>query len=101
MFWAKKDTFDAIGGFADKKAMEDVATAKLLKEYGKKQGRKYTTLKKNVLINSTRKYDEMGDWLYFKLIIKNAGTLIRAAFGDTSGVDKLLNELFYEYNDRH
>ena len=101
MFWAKKDTFDAIGGFADKKAMEDVATAKLLKEYGKKQGRKYKTLKKNVLINSTRKYDEMGDWLYFKLIIKNAGTLIRAAFGDTSGVDKLLNELFYEYNDRH
>lgn len=101
MFWAKKDTFDAIGGFADKKAMEDVATAKLLKEYGKKQGRKYTTLKKNVLINSTRKYDEMGDWLYFKLIIKNAGTLIRAAFGDTSGLDKLLNELFYEYNDRH
>ena len=101
MFWAKKDTFDVIGGFADKKAMEDVATAKLLKEYGKKQGRKYTTLKKNVLINSTRKYDEMGDWLYFKLIIKNAGTLIRAAFGDTSGVDKLLNELFYEYNDRH
>ena len=101
MFWAKKDTFDAIGGFADKKAMEDVVTAKLLKEYGKKQGRKYTTLKKNVLINSTRKYDEMGDWLYFKLIIKNAGTLIRAAFGDTSGVDKLLNELFYEYNDRH
>lgn len=101
MFWAKKDTFDAIGGFADKKAMEDVATAKLLKEYGKKQGKKYTTLKKNVLINSTRKYDEMGDWLYFKLIIKNAGTLIRAAFGDTSGVDKLLNELFYEYNDRH
>ncbi len=101
MFWAKKETFDAIGGFADKKAMEDVATAKLLKEYGKKQGRKYTTLKKNVLINSTRKYDEMGDWLYFKLIIKNAGTLIRAAFGDTSGVDKLLNELFYEYNDRH
>ena len=105
MFWAKKDTFDAIGGFADKKAMEDVATAKLLKEYGKKQGKKqgkkYTTLKKNVLISSTRKYDEMGDWLYFKLIIKNAGTLIRAAFGDTSGVDKLLNELFYEYNDRH
>ena len=101
MFWAKKETFDAIGGFADKKAMEDVATAKLLKEYGKKQGKKYTTLKKNVLINSTRKYDEMGDWLYFKLIIKNAGTLIRAAFGDTSGVDKLLNELFYEYNDRH
>ncbi len=31
IFWAEKKTFDAIGGFADKKAMEDVAAAKLLK----------------------------------------------------------------------
>ena len=101
MFWAKKETFDAIGGFVDKKAMEDIATAKLLKEYGKKKGKKYTTLRKNVLINSTRKYDDMGDWLYFKLMIQNAGSLIKAAFGDTSGVDKMLDDLFYEYNDRH
>ena len=101
MFWAEKETFDAIGGFADKKAMEDVATAKLLKEFGKKNGKKYTTLRKNVLINSTRIYDDMGDWLYFKLMIQNAGTLIKAAFGDTTGVDKLLDELFYDYNDRH
>ena len=101
IFWAKKETFDAIGGFADKKAMEDVATAKLLKQYGKKNGKKYATLKKNVLINSTRKYDDLGDWLYFKLLIQNTGTFIKAAFGDKSGVDKILDEMFYEYNDRH
>ena len=101
IFWATNDTFKAIGGFVDKKAMEDVATAKLLKQYGKKQGKKYTTLKKNVLINSTRKYDDLGDWLYFKLLFENAGTFIKAAFGDKSGVDKLLDEMFYEYNDRH
>ena len=101
IFWAKKETFDSIGGFVDKKAMEDVATAKLLKQYGKKKGKKYTTLKKNVLINSTRKYDDLGDWLYFKLLVENAGTFIKAALGDKSGVDKLLDEMFYEYNDRH
>lgn len=101
IFWAEKKTFDAVGGFADKRAMEDVATAKALKAYGKRQGKKYTTLRKNVLINSTRKYDDLGDWLYFKLMIQNAGSLIRAAFGDTSGMDALLDELFYEYNDRH
>ncbi|MCR4896727.1 MAG: glycosyltransferase [Lachnospiraceae bacterium] len=101
IFWAKKETFDAIGGFVDKRAMEDVATAKLLKEYGKRQGKKYTTLRKNVLINSTRKYDDLGDWLYFKLMIKNAGALVKAVFGDTSGVDRLLDELFYDYNDTH
>lgn len=101
IFWAEKKTFDAIGGFVAQKAMEDVATAKLLKAYGKKKGRKYTTLKENVLINSTRKYDDMGDWLYFKLMVQNAGTLLRAALGDKSGMDKLLDEMFYDYNDLH
>jgi len=55
--------------------------------------------RKNYLINSTRKYDDLGDWLYFKLMIKNVGTLIKAVLGDKSGMDKLLDELFYEYND--
>ena len=101
IFWATRDTFREIGGFVEKKAMEDIATAKLLKKYGKSKGKKYTTLRKNCLINSTRKYDDMGDWLYFKLIFQNAGTLIRAALGDTVAYDKMLDELFYEYNDRH
>lgn len=98
IFWAEKKTFDAIGGFVDKKAMEDVATAKLLKKYGNKQGKKYTTLQKNYLINSTRKYDDLGDWLYLKLMVKNAGVLLKAAFGDKTGMDKLLDEMFYDYN---
>jgi hypothetical protein len=53
IFWAKKDTFDAIGGFVDQKAMEDVATAKRLKKYGKKQGKKYTTQKLSVFLVPT------------------------------------------------
>lgn len=101
IFWAKKSTFQAIGGFVEKKAMEDVATAKVLKKYGKSLGKKYTTLRKNYLINSTRKYDDLGDWLYFKLMVKNAGTMIKAALGDTAGMDKLLDEMFYDYNDVH
>lgn len=101
IFWAKKETFEAIGGFVDKKAMEDVATAKLLKKQGRSVGKKYTTLRKNYLLNSTRKYDDLGDWLYFKLLVKNAGAFVKAAFGKTEGVDRLLDELFYDYNDRH
>lgn len=100
IFWATKETFDAIGGFVDKKAMEDVATAKMLKKYGRSKGKKYTTLRKNCLINSTRKYDDMGDWLYFKLMVKNAGTLIKAAFGNTEEYDRLMDEIFYDYNDK-
>ena len=98
IFWAKKDTFEAIGGFIEQKAMEDVATAKLLKKYGKKQGKSYTTLRNNYLINSTRKYDDLGDWLYFKLMFQNIGTLLKAAMGDKTELDKLLDEMFYDYN---
>lgn len=100
IFWAEKRTFEAIGGFVDKRAFEDAETAKLLKKYGKKQGKEYTCLKYNYLINSTRKYDDLGDWLYFRLMIKNAGVLLKAAFGDSSGYNRLLDELFYDYNDR-
>ena len=100
IFWAGKDSFEAIGGFAEQKAMEDVATAKALKRYGKTRGKKYTVLRENHLINSTRKYDDLGDWLYFKLMAKNAGALLKAAMGDRSGVDRLLDELFYDYNDK-
>ena len=98
IFWAEKATFEAIGGFVDQKAMEDVATAKRLKRYGRKLGKRYTTLRENHLINSTRKYDDMGDWLYLKLMFRNAGTLLKAAIGDRTGLDKLLDEMFYDYN---
>lgn len=33
--------------------------------------------------------------------VRNAGTFLKAAFGNTEGVDKLLDELFYDYNDKH
>ena len=98
IFWAKKKTFLAIGGFADKKAMEDIATAKALKEYGRQHGKRYTVLRNNVLINSTRKYDDMGDWLYLKLMLKNTGAFLRAARGDKQALDALFDKLFYDYN---
>ncbi|MBQ8079888.1 MAG: glycosyltransferase [Oscillospiraceae bacterium] len=98
IFWAKRSVFLAVGGFVEQKAMEDAATARVLKQYGRAHGRKYTVLRRNYLINSTRKYDEMGDWLYFRLLIENAGAFLRAAAGDRSGVDALLDRLFYDYN---
>ena len=101
IFWAEKATFDAIGGFADKKAGEDIATAKKLRAYGRKKGKRYGCLRKNFLINSTRKFDDMGDWLYLKLLFRNGGAMIKAALGDRSDYDRLLDELFYDYNDRH
>lgn len=99
IFWAEKAVFDAIGGFADKRAMEDIETARRLKRYGKAHGRKYGCLRHSFLINSTRKYDDLGDWLYLKLMFTNAGAMIKAALGDGREYDMLIDRLFYDYND--
>ena len=100
IFWAEKKTFEAVGGFSLQKAMEDVATAKKLKSFGKKVGKKYTTLRRNYLINSTRKYDDLGDWLYFRLMISNTDAFIKAAFGDKRKLDALIDDIFYNYNNK-
>lgn len=98
IFWAEKETFDAIGGFVDERAMEDVMTAKLLKKYGRKNGKEYGCLKQNYLINSTRKFDDMGDWMYFRLMFENAGAIIKSIFGHSEEYDRLLDKIFYDYN---
>ena len=98
IFWAEKKSFTETGGFVEKKAMEDAATAKRLKAYGRQLGKKYTTLRHNYLINSTRKYDDLGDMLYFRLVFSNLTAFAKAALGDRRELDKLLDRLFYDYN---
>ena len=98
IFWAERSTFEAIGGFVDKRAFEEAETAKKLRKFGKSHGKRYGVLRKNHLINSTRKYDEMGDWMYFKLMVQNSGAMLKAALGDSSEYDKLIDKLFYDYN---
>ena len=97
IFWAKRKTFLEVGGFTERKAMEDAATARKLKALGRQKGLRYTVLRRNHLINSTRKYDEMGDWLYLSLLVRHAGAFLKAAAGDAGELDALLDWLFYDY----
>jgi len=34
-------------------------------------------------------------------MVKNIGTLIKAAMGNTEEYDRLIDEMFYDYNDKH
>lgn len=34
-------------------------------------------------------------------MFKNAGVLIKAAFGNSTEYDKLIDKMFYDYNDVH
>lgn len=67
MFWFRRKDFDRIGGFDESLvSLEDADFAKRLKALGKSCGRKYGTLKRGVVITSSRKFDEFGDWYLLK-----------------------------------
>ncbi|MNS26749.1 hypothetical protein D3C72_586830 [compost metagenome] len=67
MFWCRKADFIAIGGFNEEMLMtEDADFAKRLKQYGKKSGRRFGTIRKAKLFTSARKFDKQGDWVLFK-----------------------------------
>ena len=42
----------------------------------------------------------MGDWLYLKLVVENLGAITKAVLGNYEEWDKLIDKMFYEYNDK-
>lgn len=67
MFWFRRKDFDRLGGFDESLvSLEDMDFAKRLKALGKRYGKKYGTLKRGVVLTSSRKFDEFGDWYLLK-----------------------------------
>ncbi len=67
MFWFRRKDFDRLGGFDESLvSLEDMDFAKRLKALGKRYGKKYGTLKRGVVLTSSRKFDEFGDWYLIK-----------------------------------
>ena len=63
MFWFSRKAFDKIGGFDESLvSLEDADFARRLKALGERYGKKYGTLKRGVVLTSSRKFDEFGDW---------------------------------------
>ncbi|MEK4485722.1 glycosyltransferase [Psychrobacillus sp. FSL H8-0484] len=89
VFWCYKKDFQAIKGFNENMLMaEDADFAKRLKQWGKKNGKKYGTIK-NGMITSCRRFDHYGDWVLLK-----RPDLILAYL--KSNNHKAANEAYYE-----
>ena len=89
VFWCYKKDFQAIKGFNENMLMaEDADFAKRLKQWGKKNGKKYGTIK-NGMITSCRRFDHYGDWVLLK-----RPDLILAYL--KSNNQKAANEAYYE-----
>ena len=93
IFWCYKIDFDAINGFNEKMLMaEDADFAKRLKVWGKKNGKKFGTIK-NGMITSTRKFDKHGDWMLLKKP--------KVIWSYLKGTDqKYADKAYYENQDR-
>ncbi len=93
IFWCYKKDFKSINGFNENMLMaEDADFAKRLKDWGKKNGKKYGTIK-NGMITSCRKFDKHGDWALLK-----RPKLILAYIKGTD--QKYADEAYYENQER-
>lgn len=98
IFWAYRESFNVIGGFSEDIVLgEDLDLAKKLITYGKNKGMKYGCLKKGNLITSARKFDHYGDWMIFKIMIKEQKKI--AEFYK-NGNREFVDEYFYDFKHK-
>jgi glycosyltransferase involved in cell wall biosynthesis len=67
MFWCYKKDYHAIGGFDESLVcIEDIDFGKRLKIFGRRQGKRYGTIRRAHLTTSCRKFDQFGDWYFVR-----------------------------------
>jgi len=67
--FCRKTDFDAVGGYDETRPVaEDVAFLFALRRLGKTRGQRLMRTTRAKALGSTRKFDEFGDWHYFRLI---------------------------------
>jgi glycosyltransferase involved in cell wall biosynthesis len=67
--FCRKPDFDAVGGYDETRPVaEDVAFLWALRTLGKTRGQHLVRTRRAKALGSTRKFDEFGDWHYFRLI---------------------------------
>jgi glycosyltransferase involved in cell wall biosynthesis len=65
--FCRRADFDAVGGYDERRLYaEDVAFLWALRRHGRRDGRRLVRLRGVKAIASTRKFDEHGDWHYFR-----------------------------------
>ena len=61
-FWVRREVYERLGGFTEKRKYLDLDFAVRLKKYAKRNGKKSESLKESHIIWSTRRFDKHGDW---------------------------------------
>jgi glycosyltransferase involved in cell wall biosynthesis len=65
LYFTERSTFDELGGFDEGLyCAEDTAFLLALRRHGKRVGKEFRILKKEVTTTSSRSFDRFGDWFY-------------------------------------
>ena len=95
MYWFRRNDFDAIGGFDERLTIaEDLDFARRLREFGRRSGRRFITLRSAPVVTSCRKFDRFGDWHVFGMI-RHPGE-VRASMRGTDTV--FADRYFYDFS---
>lgn len=71
LLFTEKRIFEELGGFDESLyCAEDSKFALELKKYGRQKGKKFKIITDDYVITSTRRFNQLGDWYYFKNIPK-------------------------------
>lgn len=66
-FWCRRSDFEAIGGFNETYvSVEDIEFARRLRALGKARKQRFTTIRREHIVTSMRKFDRLGDWYFLR-----------------------------------
>ncbi|KPK22829.1 MAG: hypothetical protein AMK69_19050 [Nitrospira bacterium SG8_3] len=90
--FCKRKDFESIGGYNESlKFAEDVEFLWRLTKLGRERGQRLTRLRKCKALNSTRKFDQFGDWHYVALLGKFFWSLLFPGYS----IDKFAHKYWY------
>jgi glycosyltransferase involved in cell wall biosynthesis len=90
--FCRREDFDAVGGYNEGRLFaEDVQLLLDLKQLGRSKGQKLVRIRSAKAICSTRKFDELGEWHYLKML----GRLLYGLIFSRRSVDKYARAYWY------
>ena len=90
--FCRREDFDAVGGYnEDRLFAEDVQLLLDLKQLGRSRGQKLVRIRSAKAICSARKFDELGEWHYLRML----GRLLYGLIFSRQSIDKYARAYWY------
>jgi glycosyltransferase involved in cell wall biosynthesis len=90
--FCRREDFEAVGGYDETRLYaEDVFLPWVLRRLGHARGQKFVRIPKAKALSSARKFDQFGDWHYFKMLAHAFKSLVTWNWND----EKLAERYWY------